>query len=145
VTAGRRTRATGITVRLANVFTFAISPVDGNRVWAMGIDMDYTRRSLARPPHLSFDDGGATYRAVVDEAPGVKLINGPIMAAHPANRDVLYLVFGTHVFQYGTDVFRYDAAANSLTMEHNDQNDVNAIAFSRRDPNVMYFGLEKVE
>ena len=40
---------------------------------------------------------------------------------------------------------RYDAGTDALTMEHNDRNDVNAIAFSRRDPSVMYFGLEKVE
>lgn len=91
------------------------------------------------------DDGGATYRPVVDEAPGVKLINGPILAPHPTIRDLLYFVFGTHIFRYGTDVFRYDAASRSLTMQHNDQHDVNAIAFSRKDANVMYLGLEKIE
>jgi hypothetical protein len=139
-------RSTGIALRIANVFTFAISPVDGNRVWAMGIDMDYTSDDPAHGRHIFLsDDGGASYRAVVDEAPGVKLINGPTMAPHPVNRDVLYFVFGTHFYQYGTDVFRYDAATDALTMEHNDRNDVNAIAFSRRDPSVMYFGLEKVE
>jgi hypothetical protein len=140
------TQAAGIAPRLANVFTFAVSPVDGNRVWAMGIDLDYTNDDPSHGRHIYLsDDGGATYRAVVHEAPGVKLINGPTMAPHPTNKDVLYFVFGTHVYQYGTDVFRYDAATNALTMHHNDQNDINAIAFSRRDPNVMYFGLEKVE
>jgi hypothetical protein len=34
--------------------------------------------------------------------------------------------------------------AGSLTMEHNDRDDVNAIAFSRRTPSVMYLGLEIV-
>lgn len=58
----------------------------------------------------------------------MKLINGPILAPHPTNRDLLYFVFGTHIFRYGTDVFRYDAASRSLTMQHNDQHDVNAIA-----------------
>lgn len=140
------THAAGIAPRIANVFTFAISPVDGNRVWAMGIDMDYTPDDPAHGRHIYLsDDGGATYRPVVDEAPGVKLINGPIMAAHPTNRNVLYFVFGTHTFDYGTDLFRYDASTKSLTVRHNDQNDINAIAFSRRDPGVMYLGLEKVE
>ncbi|HET8774154.1 MAG TPA: hypothetical protein VFP80_10200, partial [Thermoanaerobaculia bacterium] len=126
------TQSTGIAPRIANVFAFAISPVDGNRVWAMGIDMDYTSDDPAHGRHIFLsDDGGASYRAVVDEAPGVKLINGPTMAPHPVNRDVLYFVFGTHFYQYGTDVFRYDAGTDTLTMEHNDQNDVNAIAFSR--------------
>ena len=139
------TKSVGFGERYANVFTFAISPVDGNRVWAMGIDVDHTDDAAhGRHIYLS-DDGGATYRPAVDEAPGVKLINGPVMAAHPTNRDVLYFIFGTHVFQYGTDVFRYDAGNDSLTMQHNDQNDVNAITFSRKDPSVMYLGLEKVE
>ncbi|HEV7238534.1 MAG TPA: dispase autolysis-inducing protein [Thermoanaerobaculia bacterium] len=139
------TKSVGFGERYANVFTFAFSPVDGSRVWAMGIDVDNTSDAAhGRHIYLS-DDGGATYRPVVDEAPGVKLINGPVMAAHPTNRDVLYFVFGTHVFQYGTDVFRYDASSDSLTVQHNDQNDVNAIAFSRKDPRVMYLGLEKIE
>ena len=139
------TRATGIAPRIANVFTFAISPVDGNRVWAMGIDMEYTNDDPAHGRHIYLsDDGGATYRPVVDEAPGVKLINGPVMAAHPANRDVLYFVFGTHVFNYGTDLFRYDDATRSLTMTHNHHDDVNAITFSRHDPSVMYLGVEVV-
>ncbi len=142
------TKSTGIAARSSNVFTFAFSPIDGNRVWAMGIDIDNADNggdaSHGRHIFLS-DDGGTSYRAVVDEAPGVKLINGPIIAPHPTNRDVLYFVFGTHIFQYGTDVFRYDASTGALTMQHNDQNDVNAIAFSRRDPSVMYLGLEKVE
>lgn len=140
------TQATGIAERTANIFTFVISPVDPNRVWAMGIDMAYTPEDPAHGRHIFLsDDGGATYRKVVDEAPGVKLINGPTMAAHPTNRDVLYFVFGTHIFQYGTDVFRYDAGKNERTLEHNDQNDVNAIAFSRQDPSVMYLGLEKID
>jgi hypothetical protein len=140
------THATGIGERLANVFTFAISPVDGNRVWAMGIEVGYSDDDPSHGRHIYLsDDGGATYRRVVDEAPGVKLINGPIMAAHPEERDVLYFVFGTHTFQYGTDLFRYNAHTKVLKVEHNDQHDVNAIAFSRRDPNVMYLGLERVE
>ena len=139
------TKSTGFGASYANVFTFAISPVDGNRVWAMGIDVSQSNNP-SRGRHIyQSDDGGATYRAVVDEKAGVKLINGPIMAAHPSNRDVLYFIFGTHVFQYGTDVFRYDASDQSLRMEHNELSDVNAIAFSKKDPNVMYFGLERVE
>jgi len=139
------TMSTGLGERYANVFTFAISPVDGNRVWAMGIDVDNTNDAAHGRHIYQSDDGGASYHPVVNEAPGVKLINGPVMAAHPTNRDVLYFIFGTHVYQYGTDVFRYDASDRSLRVEHNDQNDVNAIAFSRKDPSVMYLGLEKID
>jgi photosystem II stability/assembly factor-like uncharacterized protein len=128
-------RATGFEGTFANVFQLVYSPVDSNRVWAMGID-------TAKRIFLS-DDGGVSYRRVVDEAPGVDLVNGPTMAAHPTNRDVLFFVFGTHIYEYGTDVFRYDASTDTLTVAHNDQHDVNAIAFSRKDPGVMYLGLER--
>lgn len=132
------TRAAGIG-RSTNVFELAISPADASRVWAEGIDMDEGRRHI----WLS-DDGGATFVPVVDEAPGVDLINGNIMAAHPANKDVLYFVFGTHIFDYGTDLFRYDHAARALTVTHNGHDDFNAIAFSPRDPNLIYLGIEAV-
>jgi photosystem II stability/assembly factor-like uncharacterized protein len=130
-------RATGFEGSFANVFQLVYSPLDSNRVWAMGID-------TAKRIFVS-DDGGQSYTAVVTERPGVDLINGPTMAAHPTNRDVLYFVFGTHIFQYGADVYRYDHATKTLRVAHNDQHDVNAIAFSRKDPNVMYLGLERFQ
>jgi hypothetical protein len=146
--AGRHwTPATGFGDSGANVFHFVLSPVDANRVWAFGINFEEENlgdASHGRHIYLS-DDGGASYRAVVDEAPGVKLINGPIMAAHPTHRDVVYFIFGTHIFQYGTDFFRYDAAKNELTLTHSTLDDINSIAFSRRTPSVMYLGVETVD
>lgn len=132
------TRATGLAARSANVFQIVFSPVDSNRVWAMGIDLGDSGRHI----YVS-DDGGETWRIVLTEQPGVKLINGPTMAAHPVNRDVVYFIFGTHFQGYGTDVFRYDLQSG-LTVTHNDYHGVNAIAFSRRDPGVMYLGLERI-
>ncbi len=133
------TRAAGVGTS-TNMFELAISPVDGSRVWAEGLDMGEGRRHI----WLS-NDGGATYVPVVDEQPGVDLLNGNVMAAHPTNRDVLYFVFGTHIFGYGTDLFRYDHAGRVLTMTHNPHDDINAIAFSRRDPNLLYLGLEAAD
>jgi hypothetical protein len=121
----------------ANGFELAISPVDGNRVWAEGIDLANSLRHI-----WVSSDGGATFEAVVDEAPGVDLINGNVMAAHPTNRDVLYFVFGTHIFAYGTDLFRFDLSSRTLTVTHSALDDVNAIAFSRHDPNLIYLGVE---
>ena len=139
------TRAT-LGERGANVFQLVISPVDSNRVWAMAIDNSAPNDDPAHGRHIYIsDDGGATYAPVVDESPGVKLINGPTMAAHPSNRDVLYFVFGTYYAGYGTDLFRYDHATRTLTMTHNDHDGIDAIAFSRRDPSVMYLGIEEIE
>ena len=136
---GRNWTRAELGTRTANVFNLVFSPVDPNRVWAMGIDMETTGRHI-----YASDDGGATYRIVVTETADVQLINGPIMAAHPTKRDVLYFIFGTWVFDYGTDVFRYDDATRKLTVQHNDQQGVNALAFSRKHPEVMYLGLERV-
>jgi hypothetical protein len=120
-----------------NVFTLEISPADGNTVWAEGIDMtdDLRHIWLSR-------DGGTTYSAVIDQEAGVQLINGNIMAASPHDPNVLYFVFGTHFQNYGTDFFKFDASSRTLSMAHNPYDDVNAIAFSREDPRVIYLGLE---
>jgi photosystem II stability/assembly factor-like uncharacterized protein len=141
------THATGFGSGGANVFQLIFSPVDANRVWAFGIDLQGSNNDdAAHGRHIyRSDDGGATYKSVVDEAPGVKLINGPTMAAHPTQRDVLYFVFGTHFQGYGTDLFRYDNATEQLSMTHSDLDDINGIAFSRRDPHVMYLGIEAVD
>lgn len=62
------------------------------------------------------------------------------MAAHPTDPQRLYFVFGARF--HGTDLFRYDAASNTLSVAHNDVEDINAIAFSPADPRVIYLGLE---
>jgi len=126
--------------RTTNAFEIAISPADGSRVWVEGLDMGESRRHI-----WVSDDGGSTFTAVIDEAPGVELVNGNVMAPHPANKDVLYFVFGTHIFAYGTDLYRYDHAARALTVTHNDHDGINAIAFSRRDPNLLYLGIAAVD
>lgn len=138
------TRATGFGSGAANVFEVLFSPVNSSRVWAMGINLaeaDANAPSHGRHIYVS-NDGGSTYTPVLDEREGVKLVNGPIMAAHPTNVDVLYFVFGTHTFGYGTDLFRFDLSTGVLTVAHNSHDDINAIAFSPSDPSVMYLGLE---
>jgi hypothetical protein len=72
----------------------------------------------------------------------VHLVNQPVMAADPRNADVLYFIFGTYFQGYGTDIYRYDAAAHALETFHNDYDDINAIAISQSHEGVMYFGLE---
>jgi hypothetical protein len=115
------------------VYELVVSPADGNTVWAEGLE-DIRHIDLSR-------DGGVTFRAVLDDSAAVPLRNGNLLAAHPTNPNVLYFVFGMHFQNYGTDLFRYDAARNALTLTHNAYDDIKAIAFSRRDPQVMYLGL----
>lgn len=126
-----------------NVFTLLAAPSDGSRVWAMGLNLaesDSGQPSMGRHIYRS-EDGGQNFVPVVDASPAVTLINGPIMAAPPDNPEVLYFVFGTHFQAYGTDLFRYDHLARSLTRTHNAYDDIWSIAFSPADPELLYLGL----
>lgn len=126
-----------------NVFNIVISPFDGSVVWAMGLNLAESDANAASQGKHIFrsSDGGATFSAVVDASPDVTLVNGPLMAAHPTNSNVLYFVFGTYFQGYGTDIFRYDAASRTLTKTHNDHDDVGSITFSPADPSIMYLGI----
>lgn len=131
----------------ANVFEFAISPVNDNIVWAMGINLTEANQgtpSGGRHIYLSAN-GGQTFYPVIDHSATVTIRNQPAMAAHPTNPGVLYFVFGTYYQDYGTDVFRYNLRDQSLTKTHNSYDGIDSITFSRKDPSIMYFGLEVVE
>jgi len=104
-----------------NVMNFAISPVDGNSVWAMAVDGGSGVHAL----HHS-TDGGRTFVPVVAASAEVTIINQPVMAAHPTDPNVVYFVFGTFFQQYGTDIYRVDANGG-VTTAHNAADDVNAI------------------
>ncbi len=128
-----------------NAFNIAISPADPNVVWMMALEEKQSETSPAFGRHIYHSiDGGRTYRPVIDRSATVELINGPLLAPDPRDPAVLYFVFGTYFQGYGTDLFRYDANADRLTMTHNAYHGIDSIAFSRTDPHVMYLGLEHV-
>jgi hypothetical protein len=127
----------------ANVFNMIISPADSQIVWAMGLDLaeaDVGLPSGGKHIYLS-TDGGYNFIRVIDHSPDVTLVNGPVMAAHPTDSNILYFVFGTSFQNYGTDLFKYDAGTKSLTRTHNSYDDISAIEFSPADPLVIYLGL----
>ena len=119
-----------------NVMNLVVSPVDPNVVWAMAVETATSVHAI----HYS-NDGGRTFRQVVESSADVTIINQPVMAAHPTNPNVLYFVFGTYFQQYGTDLYRVDANGG-VTLTHNGNDGVNSIAFTNDDPTVMYLGLE---
>lgn len=137
------THATGLGAKnQINAFQVVVSPADPNVVWAEALDMS-EGESASHGRHIYRSaDGGLTFTAVVDASPDVTLVNGALLAAHPTDPNVVYFVFGTFFQGYGTDVFRFDAATRELRRSHLDVDDIDAIAFSTTDPNVMYFGLE---
>lgn len=126
-----------------NVFNGVISPVDPSVVWVMGLDigqLDNGAISGGRHIYRS-EDGGVSFRPVVNQSPGVTLVNGPLMAAHPLNRNILYFEFGTSFANYGTDLFKYNYQMRRLTKTHNHYHGISSIVFSPADPQYLYLGL----
>lgn len=141
------TVARGLGEKGANIFELTISVADSRVVWATGIDLgelDANSPSGGRHIYRSLD-GGSSYTPVVDASPTVTIRNGPVMAAHPYNPNVMYFVFGTYFQQYGTDLYRYDAGTGQLTTAHNPHDGIDAIAFDRDNAAQMYLGLESVQ
>jgi hypothetical protein len=120
----------------ANTFNLAISPADGQIVWAESLELGPDMRHVYRS-----EDGGVTFTSVVDDSAEVQLINGNLLAPHATDPDVLYFVFGSNFQGYGTDIYRYDHATGMVTKTHNDYHEVSAIVASPADAGVLYFGL----
>jgi hypothetical protein len=140
------TKATGLAadaVGPVNGFQAVVSPADPNTVYAMALDLneaDLGAPSGGRHIYASLD-GGFSFAPVVDSSADVILPNGPVMAAHPADPDVVYFVYGTSVGDYGTDLYRYDGLTGQVTKTHNAYDRITAIAFNPADSAVMYLGL----
>ncbi len=120
----------------ANAFNLAISPADGQIVWAESLEIGPDDRHVYRS-----EDGGLTFTSVVDDSSEVQLINGNYLAPHATNPDVLYFVFGSAFQGYGTDIYRYDHATGMVTKTHNNHHEVSAIVASPADAGLLYFGL----
>jgi hypothetical protein len=134
-------RCAGFSTGSANVFRLVVSPADGSVVYATALDM-----ATGDSKHIyRSEDGGLTFEKVVDESAAITIRNGPVMAAHPMNADVVYFVFGTWYDAYGTDIYRYDHATGLVTTTHNGYDDVGVLEFSPATPSVVYLGLTSEE
>jgi hypothetical protein len=91
-------------------------------------------RTIEGTPAVTFTrDGGATV------APRARALHGIGYTYGVAALD------GQTIQDFGTDLWRFDAALGDVRLMHHDFDDIDAIAFSPADPSVMYFGLEVVE
>jgi hypothetical protein len=122
----------------ANGFSVAVSPADPETVWAEGYDLTQSGNG-ARQIWLS-RDGGLSFVSVLD-GNQVTLFNGTPLWPSPADADVLYFDFGTSFGGYGTDIYKYNAATQRITVNHNSYDDVSSIVFNPANPQLMYLGL----
>jgi hypothetical protein len=107
------TSATGLTATAGpvNAFNGVISPADSSVVWVMALDLDESDAgapSQGRHVYRS-EDGGLSFVPVVDNGAGIVLTNGPVLAPHPTDADVLYFPFGSR-FEGGVWLYRHDDA-----------------------------------
>jgi hypothetical protein len=127
-----------------NAFSVAVSPANPLVVWAQGINLaENNSGAPSEGRHIyRSTDGGRTFRVAVDHVPGeVTLVNGALLAPSPTDANVVYFVYGTSWAAYGTDLFRYDARRNNLSLQHNDYDGIKSISFNPRDAKVMYLGF----
>ncbi len=130
--------ATGLGSGKVNGFNLVVSPADGDIVWMQGLDLDDPNEASSRHIYRS-EDGGLSFVAVVD-ADEATLYNGNHLFPHPTDPELLYFVYGQNFGNYGTDLFRYDHAADQIDLTHNKWHDT-IVEFLPGDPSVMYLGL----
>jgi len=121
-----------------NVMSLVISPADHNVVWAMAVDT----KSGVHAMHRSVD-GGRSFILVVAESADVEMQNGPVMAAHPTDVNVLYYTHGVTFPEPMADLYRVEASG-TVTRTRNALAGFNAIVFSPVDPSLMYLGVQTI-
>ncbi len=139
----RWTQSRGIGTRAhANAFAVAISPEDPMTVWVEGLDPKQTGNG-ARHIWRSVD-GGLHFWPVLD-GNEVILRNGNTLWPSPTDADVLYFEYGDYFGGFGTNLYRYDDARESVSYTHSSYDGINSLSFSPADPTVMYLGLSEVQ
>ncbi len=135
------------------VYSFAFSPDDPQRVWARAT---LNTNSIRSREILVSSDGGRSFTGVVDEDDSaidqygrvrdVILTNWLPLAPLPGLPDVLYFPYGSFNNERGSDLYRYDARLDELTVKHVSDNfeDISSIVFHPADPSLMYLGVQSV-
>jgi hypothetical protein len=128
-----------------NAFSGVVSPADPSVVWVMALDLneaDAGAPNRGRHVYRS-DDGGRSFRPVVDDGGDVVLINGPVLAAHPTDRDLLYFPWGSRSQIGGVRLYRYDDLSGQTTWNLSPEwFEIRALTFHPTDPAVLYGGFE---
>jgi hypothetical protein len=70
--------------------------------------------------------------------------NGNNLWPSPTDADVLYFEYGTYFASFGTNLYRYDDARESVTYTRSSFDGIDSLSFNPADPTVMYLGLSEV-
>jgi photosystem II stability/assembly factor-like uncharacterized protein len=120
----------------ANIFELAISPADGQIVWAMGIDL-----TLAKTTRQIFrsQDGGKSFSPVVAESGTVPMSNGTEVWPHPRRQEVVFFGHGSKFS--GGILMTYDHSTGKVVGHKNSYHGVDSVAVSPADDDLVYIGL----
>ena len=130
-----------------NGFNGVISPASSSLVWVMGFDFDEAASghpSGGKHVYRS-DDGGLTFVPVLDQGNGIVLTNGPVMAPHPTDTDVLYFPFGSRFLgtNGGVNLYRYDHGSGGTTWNFSpDFFQIRALRIDPANPDRVVAGFE---
>ncbi len=118
----------------ANAFSFAVSPVDRNRVWLRAIsliDAGNETRGL-----FASSDGGETFELVLEDGgpEGFATTNGPAMTADVLDADILYVT-------NPLDLYRLDLGQSTLEKLDPSVYQAESIALAPSAPPILYVGL----
>lgn len=129
-----------------NLFNAVISSVDGNVVFAMGLDLtESLNNAPSRGRHIyASNDGGMTFTPVLDHlSDGVLLSNGPVMLCDPVDANKLVFLSSSKPVFGGTTFYGYDLGSGSLTNVHNDTIPrIRTLAYSRVSPGSLHAGFD---
>ena len=152
-----------IPTRGNNFFSATISPVDGNIVFGMGIDLGETGLPgdpPAPPSHgkhiYASTDGGHTFTPVLSQGTGggepgegVFMQNGPVMKSDWENPTKFHYLFGTSCIIGGTYFYSYDLNTGVLETAIADENNgcipkPRQFEWSRTNPGALLMGFEYI-
>jgi hypothetical protein len=125
-----------------NAFDMAISPVDGDIVWANGLSVDQSEAnhpSDGRHIYRS-TDGGLTFEAVLDHTAAQPFTTAMPMTAHLTDPDVVYFVRNGWD-EPNAELIRYDAGDDGATTITPGFARIASFAWAPSTPPTLYFGV----
>jgi len=129
-----------------NFFNAVISPVDGDVVFAMALDLAESSNSApSRGRHIyASTDGGVSYAPVLDHlSDGVLLSNGPPMESDLTNSSIVRFLSSSSPAFGGTTFYEYDLSTAALTSVTNTSIPrVRVITSSRARPGAIHTGFD---
>jgi hypothetical protein len=123
-----------------NLFNAVISPVDGNTVFAMGLEIETGARHI-----YASTDGGRVYRPVADHgSDGVYLTNGPFMMCDPYDSDVVRFLFSPSPAFGATRFFTLDLSGGISTIYNHTTPEIRVMMHSRCRRGAIHVGFDHV-